>query len=108
MRSLASEGAGAGCASAASAAEGGGVAAAPRLETPTRIAASAARLAKRLTRLRVEEVRPCNLDGDRHRFGETHARVRRELRDEVRARSDDAVFAHGVLLLDLRMLALPH
>ncbi len=105
MRSVASDESAPGCASAASAAPDGGPAAlvpaepaVARTAASTATAKAAVALAERLTRVRVEEVQPADVDGDGNVRLEAEHDVRRELRDEVRPRTDRAL---GDALLDL-------
>src|SRR5512146_947421 len=108
MRSDASGGAVPGFASAASTAPrgGAGVPAPPPNDSASAIAAQAASaLAKRLTALRVEEVQLGRVDRDRDLLGQAELDVRRELRDQVGPRGDDALLA-GRLLAHVLVLAL--
>src|SRR5215831_10087614 len=96
MRSPASAGTGPGCAN-----EAGGPAddAVEPGATTTSASVSAARvvLPKRLTRLGVEEVQPAEVDRHRDLRLEPEHDVRRELRDEVRARAHRALAGRRVL-----------
>src|SRR5581483_11538583 len=76
---------------------GGGPAEAPSSAT----SASARALAQRRTGRLVEEVQVLRVDGDGHLVPELQLHVRRERRDEVRARADDrlAALAREHLLL---------
>src|SRR5712691_10648645 len=100
---------GAGCASSVSACPDGG--ATPEMcgvyEIPARAATArkSGPLTKGLTGLAVEEVHARDVDGDRHLFEQTQHHARRELRDEIRPRCDNALLArrHLVQLLVLAL-----
>src|SRR4051812_22377395 len=82
----------------------GGSTRVPPEEAPARISASAASaLTQRLTRLLVEEVHACCLDGDLNLLVDAELNVRRELRDQVRPLRDDA-FAGELEILPLLFL----
>src|SRR5262245_41465816 len=106
MRSLASADGGGGTARRA----GGPASSAPAALPPSASAArtAPAQLAKRVARLRIEEVHLRDVDADGDLGLELQLDVRRELRDEVGARRDDALFADGLLLFLLLMLTLAH
>src|SRR4051812_28776129 len=82
------------CESAASADRVGGptddCAPAPPASAIAARAAAAQPLAKRSAALLIEEVQVPGIDGDRHAVAQAKLHVRRERRDEVRPRADDA------------------
>src|SRR5215216_3452246 len=101
MRSKAIGARAGGCASAASTAPAGGACAADEaVGAATRTAASSA-LAKRRTRLPVEEVELVHLDGDGHPVAEGQLNVRRVRRYEVRPRRSHPLAALLDVLLGL-------
>src|SRR5689334_5236290 len=96
MRCDASELCAGSCVNACSCAPVGGPPAAdPPAATAAAIAtpaiSAAVALPKRRTRRFVEEVQVARVDRDRHVLAELQLDVRRERRDEVRARADDAL-----------------
>src|SRR5204863_7320661 len=82
-----------GCESERRTAPVGGPAFEPALATPSPTAATAAidtaALPKRRARRLIEEVQVLRVDRDGHLVAELQLHVRRERRDEVRARADD-------------------
>src|SRR5512133_1239719 len=97
MRSLASAEAGPGTASALGGPATGADAPDATATSATPAAARNA-LAERVTRLGVEEVHPCDVDRHRDLVLQPQHDVRRELRDEVRPRCNDALPTRSGLL----------